>query len=476
MIVDITEQSKNPDAFMSQMLGTGARLAENKDRVLCEDQRFDKKITMGELLEGLPECSRIRSQTAIMLENTRHFIDNMSETTKLLNIGDFEKYAFPMVRAVFPNLAAHNLASVQPMLGPISMIFFMKFLYGRSKGSAIQGQDLIENPVESYSSEEIDSEDVGDGDGSTATFTPTLSYTPVKPGTLKLSATASAAALEVTDDGNGALVGDVGVGTNTINYVTGAINVTFSSAPDSNTDITAQYEYDFEASDTVPDIDLSITGSPVVARTRKMRTRWSLESAQDLRNLHGLEAEVEQVAACANELKFEIDRDVINSMNSIATNSVTAFSRTAPANLSFTEHKLEFVDKLLEASTKIFSSTQRAEGTWIVCGTEVSRLIESLPGFVKSPRPKGTRAVYKAGVLNGDWEIWKDPNFAASNYLMGYQGDSMWEVGYVFAPYILGYTTATIALDDFQGRKGMMSRYGKKSVDGRFMCTGSVSA
>jgi len=58
---------------------------------------------------------------------------------------------------------------------------------------------------------------------------------------------------------------------------------------------------------------------------------------------------------------------------------------------------------------------------------------------------------------------------------MGYQGDSMWEVGFIFAPYILAFTTATIMLDDFIGRKGMASRYGKKAIDGRFYCTGSIS-
>jgi hypothetical protein len=226
----------------------------------------------------------------------------------------------------------------------------------------------------------------------------------------------------------------------------------------------------------VPDIDLQLTSAPVQARTRKLRTRWSLEAAQDLRNLHGLEAEVEQVAAISNELKFEIDREIIDAMKSIAVNSVTAFSKTPGGGISFTEHKLFFVDKLIEASNKIFQSTQRATGTWVICGINVASLIESLPGFVPSPRPKGTRAVYKCGVLNGQWEIWKDPNYGINDYLMGYQGDSMWEVGFIFAPYILAFTTATIMLDDFIGRKGMASRYGKKAIDGRFYCTGSVTA
>jgi Major capsid protein Gp23 len=460
------------EGFFNKMMGIGARIAAQKDRVLCEDHRLGTQTRMGDLLEGLPENSRIRSHTAIMLENHRQWMDGLSEATKLVHIGDFEKYAFPMVRAIFPNLASHNLASVQPMLGPISMVFFMKFIYGMTKGSAKAGTDVIENPNEFYASEDIDEEQLDVGDGSTTTFTGTLAFQPVKPGTFVLTWDS----FEAHDDGNGVLVGDVGSGTNTINYVTGAVAVELGTAATNGEPLLCAYTFDGEGNDTVPDLDMQITSAPIVARTRKLRTRWSLEAAQDLRNLHGLEAEVEQVAAVSNELKFEIDREMINAMLAIASNSVSTFSKTPDSGISFTEHKLKFHDVLLEASNTIFSKTQRATGTWIVCGVNVASLIESMPGFVSSPRPKGTRAVYKCGVLNGTWEVWKDPGFSTNDYLMGYQGDSMWEVGFIFAPYILGYTTATIALDDFIGRKGMMSRYGRRAVDGRFYCTGSISA
>lgn len=459
----------------NRMLSVGHQLACNVDRALYESKKDGRKTTMGELLEGLPEDSMVRSHTAIMLENMRRYIDSLEETTKLVNIGDFEKYAFPMVRAVFPNLAAHNLASVQPMLGPVSLVFYMKFLYGRSKGSAVAGTDIIENPNQNYSSEEIDEEEVGTGTGAVTNFTGNLSYLPVKPGTVKFTGDVAGTLLEVTDDGNGNLIGDIGAGTNTINYVSGAFDFDFSGAIDAGDPVNAQYSYDLEGNDTIPDIDMQLTSSPVVAKTRKLRTRWSLEAAQDLRNLHGLEAEVEQVAAVSNELKFEIDREMIDNMAAIANNSVTAFSKTPDTGISFTEHKLAFVDKLIEAQNEIFRTTQRAIGTWIIAGLNVTNLIESLPGFVPSPRPRGTRAVYKAGVLNGQWDVWKDPNYGINDFLMGYQGDAMWEVGFIFAPYILAFTTATIMLDDFIGRKGMASRYGKKAIDGNFYCSGSVT-
>lgn len=464
------------EAQQREMLSEGQRLAENHNLVLFEDSD-GKKRTMAEMLEGVPsDQPMLRSKTALMLENTRKYFSSLDETTKLINIGDFEKYSFPMVRAIFPNLAAHNLASVQPMMGPISLVFYMKFLYGLTKGKALAGQDIIENPNQFYSSDEIDEEEIDTGDGATTNFTGNLDYVPVKPGTVVFSADdASGNAMEIRDNGNGILVGDVGAGTNTITYASGAYNLDFSSAPGTGEAITVTYKYDSEANTTVPDLDMQLTSSPVTAKTRKLRTRWSLEAAQDLRNLHGLEAETEQVAAVSNELKFEIDREVIDNMKAIAATTGTPFSRTPATSISFTEHKLGFIDTLIADSNAIFSQTQRAEATWIVCGINVASLIESLPGFVSSPRPKGTRAVYKSGVLNGQWEVWKDPNYNTNEFLMGYQGDSMYEVGYIFAPYILAFTTATIMLDDFIGRKGMASRYGKKTVDGRFYRRNSIT-
>ncbi len=169
------------ESNINRKLSKGLQLAAQRDLVLYEDRSQENKITMGDLLEagGEPiEDDWIRAGTALMLENTRLFFDSMDETTRLVNIGDFQKYAFNMVRALFPSLAAHELASVQPMAGPVSIVFFMKFIYNKTKGSAISGQDIIENPNESYSSELIDIEGLGTGDGATTNFTGNLSFTP----------------------------------------------------------------------------------------------------------------------------------------------------------------------------------------------------------------------------------------------------------------------------------------------------------
>lgn len=476
-------------SMMDSQLSMGLQLAAMPDRVMYEDERKGIRVTMGELLEGednIAEDQWKLAGTALMLENTRKWLANMDETTRLVNVGDFQKYAFNMVRALFPSLAAHELFSVQPMAGPVSLVFFMKFVYALTKGSAVAGQDLIENPNQSYSSEIIDAEQWGVGTGAASSINGNAAFTPVKPGTVSVQYTIGGVAYTAQDNGNGVFTGTDLTSTNTINYVTGAYVLTWSSDPDAATTIVAQYTYSFEANDELPAVDMTLTSAPVSAVTRKLRTRWSVEAMQDLKNLHGLDAEIEQVAGITSELKFEIDREVIRNAQNIALNSTAAFNVSpSGSNVSFTEHKLLMVDKMLQGSNAIFQSTQRAVATWGIGGTNWASLIESLPGFVSFGKPANTRGVYKTGRLNGQWDIWKDPTFPAigagyntynpNGYFLGYKGTSMWEIGYIFAPYILAFTTPTVMLDDLVGRKAIASRYGQRAIDGRFFCTGSIT-
>lgn len=475
-----------------EIISYGMQLAANRDRILLERKSGKRKVklTMGQMLEGLSKGSMLEANTAILLENMRKYISNLDETSRMLNIGDFDRFAFPMVRVLFPNLILHDIASVQAMTQSIGLVFYTKYVYGTSKGSVVAGTDMFENPNEFYTSEEIDIEDIGDGDGATVTYTGSLTYTPVKAGTLKLTCTSSAVTLEVIDDGNGALIGDVNAGgNNTINYNTGAYDFRFSAAPDAGTDVEANYLYNAEANVAVPQVDMQITSSPVRALTRRLRTLWSMEAAQDLQDQHGMNIETEQAGSMMAKLKLEIDREGINDMVRISGSAGTNWSKTVSAGVSYTEHKLSFLDTLIADYNAIFTLTQLGMANFMVCGVNVASLIESIPGFVSMPRPKNTRGAYQTGTIL-DLKVFKDPYFqvysattgkmtstnATNNYMIGLKGDKMYETGYIHAPYIMAYTTGKIELDDFITRKGTASRYGKKTVNGNFYRTNTITA
>lgn len=448
-----------------------------------------------ELAEGQwkPYCEDIqdpfvRGTTAILMENMRRFFDRLDETTRILNIGNFDKFAFPLVKAIFPHLITQEIVSVQPMAGPSSIIFYLDFLYGTGKGSIASGSnafDAIAGPTDNrfYSSDDISQQDVGDGDG--ATLAPTLdalNFTPVRQGSVIITATIAASAVQLFDDGSGNLVDVTGAHTGTVNYATGALAITFGTAPDASTQIFADYRYDSEANDQIPEMDLQLTSSPVQARSRKLRMRWSLEAAQNLQALHGIEAEGELVAATAEQIKFEIDREVINDLHRIALAGHVQWPVTVPTGISFTEHKLSIIDALIEGSNLIFDATKRAQANFLILSTGVANIIESQPTFVPEGgalQTQSTTGVVKIGMLNNRWTCYKDPFLGKGLtnpkiWIQGFKGSTFLDAGYVYAPYIPLYSTPTIVLDDFVGRKGLATQYGKRAVNARMYGTGAI--
>jgi len=470
-------------------LGRNLLLAEKKWKPFCKGLDWNTA-------EGRVKIA----STARLLENARRWV--LSEETRGVSIGDFQKYAFPLVRAIFPELVAQSIISVQPMLGPTSLVFYLDFIYASTKGKITAGQKAFDSVAlgpnyANYSGETIDSENIGTGTGAATNFTPTLSYTPVKATSVTISTyDASGNPLTVTDDGAGALVGSVSASP-TINYNTGAINVTFSAAPGSGQPILCTYDYDMEAQPNIPEVDLILSNSPVIAKPRKLRSKWSLEAAFNLRSLHGLDVETELVAALGAQVRFEIDQEIISDLFKIVPNFnlVPAWSRTLLFNQndtysaatggtdtsSYTEHKLSLVDAFVVGGNQIFKATGRGTATWIVAGINVCNIVETLPGFVPTPNmPNGTsKGIYKVGNLLGRYDVFKDPfpfgNVTSDDqYIMGYKGSSFLEAGYVYAPYIPLYSTPTIVLDDFLGRKGLATSYGKKVVNPRFYAKGQI--
>lgn len=419
--------------------------------------------------------------TALMLENTQQWMGELDETVRAVNVGNFDRFAFPLVRATYPNLVAHELVSVQPMDGPVGLIFYFDMVYGSNKGRIRAGQPVFSslsghNADDFYSSDEVREEAIGTGNNSATQFTGNMAWTPVNPKTISISDGTQ----HVTDDGLGHLVGNVNpAGVNTIDYSTGAFNVTFATAPAVGP-ITADYMYNNEANSQVPEIDFQITSAPVTAKISKLRTRYSLESAQNLRSLHGLSAETELVVALAQELRFEIDRTILRDLQSIAMATSVTWPLTPPVGISFTEHKLSFVDALIQGSNNIFELTRRGQPNWVAMGLQVANVIESLPGFKASDALATQNGVIFAGVLNGRWRCYKDPynidgTTSQKNFLIGWKGATFMDAGYVYAPYIPFYTTPLVVLDDFIARKGMATQWGRRKVNGRFYNACSVT-
>lgn len=430
---------------------------------------------------------------AFLLENQQNWMESLEEDTKVQAIGSFDKYVFPLIQIVYPNLISADLVSVQPMQGPTSLIFYRDTRFGSSKGAVNAGDSMFSSRTGwndaagfHYSDEVVQGEvwATADGTGGTGTLTWTLSlaYSPIRPGSLVFSYTpfGGSGTSTAKDDGAGGFVfstpSDAGV-TNTVNYANGQVTLTFDTGKSPTTGpIDATYEYNSEGSTQVPQVDIVLTSTPVQSRPRKLRARWSLESAAMLKAVHGKDAEVDILNDMANELKIEVDREIINDLLNLASANHTSgvipqevFKKAPPTNVSLYMHRQSFIYSMTSLSNKIFKATRRHGANWMVCGVNVANIIQGQDGisFTPSGNYSGSGAQF-IGTLNGMWKIYIDPYLDADTGIMGYQGDSMLDTGYVYAPWIPFYSTPTYVLDDFIGRKGLLTHYGKKPVNGLF--------
>lgn len=451
--------------------------------VLAESARWKDHITA--LREGykarygvsVPE--NVVSTTAILLENTREYIERMDETTRVVNMGNFVDYGFDVITAVIPNLIAQEIVSVQPLNAKHGAIFYLNYLYGSNKGQ-IKAGDVYNSPFEgvkgnfNYTGELVDGESIGIGDGTRTNFSTTLAYTPVRPGTIAVTA----GGVTGLDNGQGTISG-TGI-SGTIDYATGAINVTFTAAPAADVVVSTAYNYDMDLSEVgVPQVDLDLKSISIEAFPRKIRARWLLDAAFELQKTKGIDAESELVVALSSEIKHEIDGELLNEIYKLA--GLTGFTWDAKnpgGGLNYDDWKRTFIDVITEMSNNIFKSTKRVGANFIVAGVNVCSIIESMPTSLFQPAPLSQGQIngpHFIGTLQNKYRVYKNPFFGDNNFLLGYKGNSYLDAGYVYAPYLPLYATPTTVLDDFVFRKGLATSYGKLMLNNKLYAKGSVT-
>lgn len=441
------------------------------------------------LLQGI-RVEHTRNVMAVLYENQSQYLQNLNEETRSTNVGSFLKFVFPVLRRVWPNLIANEIVSIQPMTAPVGGIFFYDLKYGTTKGKVTAGDTLIKDFNRFYSSETIDEEIIGVGPGTS--FSSTLDFTPVRTGTVIVSAVHSVGATAVSgaDNGSGVISG-TGV-TGTVDYDDGAISVTFGAAVSGNVIVT--YQYNSECNSNVAQVNIDIQLLEIRATTRKLKALWCSEAADDLKAFHGIDAEAEIVAGIAAEIALELDREIIEDLHSQATGFSGSFAASPiPSYHTQVDHYRNIITEITRGSNRIHKNSLRGPANFLVTSPDVSSLIEQLETHgdfrpIVAPANSDTRGpveaphtfgVYKVGTLSSKYVLYKDPFFpvvgspgsgsAYGDITLGYKGNTFIDAGYVWAPYVPLQVTATfLDPDDFQFRKGMRTRYAKRMVRSEF--------
>lgn len=454
-------------------------------RFLNEAKELESRWNKTGLLEGI-EDRYVRSATAVLLENQR-LINEVSTDTG--DIAQFKRISIPLVRRIYPQLVANKIVSVQPLLGPTGLVYYLRFRYSSNKGatrgadnnggfpgddanSLMQLADGTANLDIFYSHQfvqnEVSSTDAGTD--VTAVFAP-LEHTPVLAGTVTGTIYDGATAVQtfVVSSAGTFTFTDIGspspkVTAGSLNNNTGELTLTWNSAPGAN-NVVLSYEYNMECQQDLPEINLVIESEEIAAKTRKLKAVWSYEAQQDLRSQHNLDAEAELTAVLAQEINLEIDREVLTDLRNNA-GTVTAWDFNTALGDTIKEKYESLYVKVVEVSNVIHRKTLRGGANWLVTSPEVASMFETATaGFAPAPSETFTSSlgVQYVGTVNNRWRLYKDPLFPSNQILLGYKGDSYMDSGYFYCPYVpLTQTPVVLDPESFCPRKGILTRYGKK--------------
>ena len=352
---------------------------------------------------------KIKSATALMLENEQNYLKETGNYSEIgrgnsgyATSGDFHQIAIPMVRRTFPELIAHQIVGVQPMTGPVGLAFALRFRAGQTYASATNTE---------------------------------LGYNTIDQG----------------------YSGNAGGQYSGVGLVTSAGEIRGSN-------VTGDIGLGVGAGTAISEVNLTIEKAQVEAKTRKLRSRWSLEVAQDLKAMHGLNLEEEMMDILAYEITAEIDREIVNKLNTVAVSSSWDYDSPTDADGRWQSEKYRTLyNMIIRKAQRIAVLTRRGAGNFVIASPNVCAALESLSSFVVWPVENDANVlvagVSKMGSLDGRLTVYRD-TFALTDYAtVGYKGPSEYDAGLIYLPYIQLLVSRTVYEQSFHPTVGLMSRY-----------------
>ena len=405
-----------------------------------------------------------RAVTAVLLENQEKFAQEQAafehggmlteQPTNAVGNGGytsaggqtvagFDPVLISLIRRSMPNLVAYDLAGVQPMSGPTGLIFAM-----RSKYTSQSGTEALFNEADTAFAGQNEGFDLTNGMTDVAAGLGTTAQSGSNPAALNPVATASSTGY------------DVGQGMRT------------DDAEDLGT-----------SGDNFNEMAFSIEKITVTAKSRALKAEYSLELAQDLKAIHGLNAEAELANILSSEILAEINREVIRTVYKTAeqgavSNTATAgiFDLDIDSNGRWSVEKFKgLLFQIERDANAIAQRTRRGKGNMILCSADVASaltmagVLDYTPALNANLNVDDTGNTF-AGVLQGKYRVYIDPysanltsaNAAGGNqyYVVGYKGTSPYDAGLFYCPYVPLQMVRAVGENTFQPKIGFKTRYG----------------
>ena len=355
-------------------------------------------------------------------------------------VAGFDPVLISLIRRSMPNLVAYDLAGVQPMNSPVSLIFAMRSRYVNQSGP-----ETFYNEVDSAFS----------GQNSGFGHTAFSGYTGAPGDNVGFGTTAQAG----SNPGllNATPTGEYRVGQ-------GMTTAESESLGDA-------------AGNHFNEMALSIERVSVTAKSRALKAEYSLELAQDLRAIHGLNAEAELANILSTEILAEINREVVRTIYSIAEpgaqNNVATpgvFDLDVDSNGRWSVEKFKgLIFQIERDANAIAQRTRRGKGNIIMCSADVASalahagILDYTPALNANLQVDDTGNTF-AGVLQGKFKVYIDPYAANTSdnqyYVAGYKGSSPYDAGLFYCPYVPLQMVRAVGENTFQPKIGFKTRYG----------------
>ena len=396
------------------------------------------------------EDSYKRAVTTLILENQekalnedKNFLTEVAPVNAMSGgqMDTWDPILISLVRRAMPNLIAYDVAGVQPMTGPTGLIFAMRASFASQDGA----EALMDEAMPDISNQNA-AGTIGGGDvGATETNPAVLNDSP-SAGTYVSATGMTTAQAEALGD---------------------------------------------SAANAFSQMAFSIEKSTVTAVTRALKAEYTMELAQDLKAIHGLDAETELANILSSEILAEINREVVRSLYITAVkgaqiNTTTAgiFDLDTDSNGRWSVEKFKGLMFAIERDANaIGQQTRRGKGNIIICSADVASalqmagVLDYTPALNNNLNVDDTSTTF-AGVMNGRFKVYVDPysaNVAASQYyICGYKGTSPYDAGFFYCPYVPLQMVRAVGENSFQPKIGFKTRYGLAANP--FAAAGAVAA
>jgi hypothetical protein len=336
-------------------------------------------------------------------------------------VAGYDPILISLIRRSIPNLIAYDICGVQPMTGPTGLIFAMRSQYANSSA---KGDEAFYDEANTEKS---------------------------------------------TDRFNVQYVGSIGAGQVGTSPTGASASYNFKSGMN-----TATLEGLGGTADTFPEMAFSIDKVSVTAKSRALKAEYTMELSQDLKAVHGLDAETELANILQSEILAEINREVVRTINlsavtgaAVGTTTPGTFDLDTDSNGRWSVEKFKgLMFQTEREANQIAKDTRRGKGNIIICSSDVASALQMAGVLDYTPALNSNNLQVDdtgntfAGVLNGRFRVYIDP-YTTGNYMtVGYKGANAFDAGIFYCPYVPLQMVRAVGQDTFQPKIGFKTRYG----------------